>query len=83
MGVIRRLKGQCGFSLAESLFVLLLLSMVSSAMLAGVLFAPRQYVRSMELSQSRILSSTLRSAVSTELSNWEVISVQNWELKTF
>ena len=60
-----------GFTLAESLFVLLILSLVTGAMVIGIQYATRQYMRSMILSQAKILCSTLTNAISTELSNGE------------
>ncbi len=58
-----------GFTLAESLFVILLLAMVTGTIVTGTLFASRQYTRSMQLSQSKILCSTLMHAIGGELSN--------------
>ena len=65
----RRNRRRCGFTLAESLLAALLLALASGGMAAGVAFAARQYVRSITVSESGILCSTLRAAISAELSN--------------
>ena len=60
---------RAGFTLGESMVVLLLLTLVAGAMTAGVLFGFRQYTASMAASESRVLSSTLMNVISNELSN--------------
>lgn len=79
-GKLRRL---CGFTLAESLLVVLLLSFVSGGLAVGVAFATRQYTRSMLASESRILYSTLMNAISAELGNAREVKAPDGVVTSF
>ena len=72
-----------GFTLAESLVVVLLLSMVSGAMAAGTAYALHHYRAAMASSQANILCSTLRAAVNTELSNGRAFRLEDGTLVSF
>lgn len=65
----RRARGKGGFTLTEMLATVLILSLVSGAMAAGIRFAVDQYHRSMLTSESKVLCSTLASIIRGELSS--------------
>ncbi len=62
-----KVKGKGGYSIAEALMCVLILLLVTEAMTGGIRFAMTQYGRSMELSQARILTSTLENKISANL----------------
>ena len=72
-----------GFTLAESLLAVLLLALASTGMAVGAAFAARQYTASIAASEAKILSSTLRSAISNELSNGRNFHLENGFLTDF
>ena len=66
---LRRLRGAGGYSLAELLTAVLLLSILSIGVASGVSFAGRQYKRTMIVAERKVLCSTLTEIVSGELRN--------------
>ena len=56
-----------GFSLTEAIVTLMLVVIVAAAMSTGVAFAARQYSNSVQVSQAKILESTLKHVVENEL----------------
>ena len=62
-----KLSNKGGFSLAELLVTLLIVSLVTSGVATGVQLAVGHYRRSMGLSESKVLCSTLSSIVQSEL----------------
>ncbi len=66
-----------GFTLAETLIAMLILSLVSFGMAEGIRFGVEQYRRSMMLSEARVLCSTLTSVIRGELAN-----TTNWSETT-
>lgn len=67
-GSLRRLRKRGGYSIAETLLVVLILALLSSGIAAGVSFAVRQYNAAMVRSESMVLTSTLTSIIRNELS---------------
>lgn len=65
----RKLSGRGGYSFAEALLALMIVLLVSNSMVAGVRFAIQEYHKSMILSESRVLLSTLTDIITDELSN--------------
>ena len=62
-----KLKSRAGTSLAEMLFCVFLLLLVSAGMTAGIALAAGQYRDQRELSNAKLLYSTLSDAVTAEL----------------
>lgn len=67
-GLLRRLRGKGGYSIAEALLAVLIVALLSSGIAAGVSFAVRQYNAAMVRSESMVLTSTLTSIIRNELS---------------
>lgn len=57
-----------GFSLTESLVTLLIVTLLTAAIARGVSFAQQQYVNALITSESKVLYSTLETALRHELS---------------
>lgn len=69
-------RGDRGFSLTEMLAVIIIMTLVSMCMAAGVQFAVREYNRSMIQSESRMLCSTLASVIQDELGNTNTVELE-------
>ena len=65
--VIRKLHSRAGTSLAEMLCCTLILLLVSGGMATGISVAVRQYQSQRELSNGKLLFSTLQEAITAEL----------------
>ena len=61
--------GHKGFSMAETMVALIIVSLLSMGIATGVAFGARQYKKSVTLSESKILCSTLSSVIRNELVN--------------
>ena len=72
----RKLRGSGGYTLAEGLVALVIFLLVSGGMVDGVRFASEQYRKSMELSEARVLCSTLTNVIRGELSNTDVDKIE-------
>lgn len=78
-----------GFSLSETLVALIIVLLITSAVAGGVNFASRQYKKSMLISESKVLCSSLRHIIKTELENTgtiklgEQISGDQYKLDSF
>ena len=72
-----KLRKSGGFSLAETLVAMLILSLVAGAMAGGVMFAREQYRKCMILSESKALCSTLSDVIKDQLRNAESIRSVN------
>ena len=68
-GIKARIKSGAGFSFVELLVTILILSLASGGMARGVVFAREQYRKSMVLSESKTLCSTLSDVIKDELRN--------------
>ena len=62
-------RGHKGFSIAETLVALLIVSLLSMGIATGVAFATKQYRQSVIRSESKVLCSTLSSIIRDELLN--------------
>ena len=60
-------RGQGGYTLAESVVTLLIVVMVTMCVATGVAFAQRQFNASMQMSEPKVLCSTLESAIRNEI----------------
>lgn len=76
-GLLRRLRGKGGYSIAEALLAVLIVALLSSGIAAGVSFAVRQYNAAMVRSESMVLTSTLTSIIRSELSNSSTVAVDD------
>ena len=70
----RRARG--GFTIAEMLVAILILGLVSGGVAEGIRFGAEQYQKSMQLSEARVLCSTLTSIIQDELGNTHKITVK-------
>ena len=64
---MRPLHSQRGYSLTEAIVTLMLVVLVTAAMSTGVAFAARQYSNSVQISQAKVLESTLKNVIENEL----------------
>ena len=65
--IARKLAGRRGFTLAEALVTVLIVLLVTAGLSVGVAFAARQYTASMNVSEAKMLESTLATVISNEL----------------
>lgn len=79
----KRLRTQGGFSIAEMLVTILILALVSGGLAGGIRFGMEQYNRSMQLSEAKILCSTLTSILREELSNTHEIWTDGETVSSF
>lgn len=85
----KKIRKISGFSLSETLVALLIVLLITSAVAGGVDFASRQYKKSMLISESKVLCSSLRHIIKTELENTgtiklgEQISEDQYKLNSF
>ena len=85
----KKIRKISGFSLSETLVALLIVLLITSAVAGGVDFASRQYKKSMLISESKVLCSSLRHIIKTELENTgtiklgEQISGDQYKLNSF
>ncbi|MBQ9003878.1 MAG: prepilin-type N-terminal cleavage/methylation domain-containing protein [Eggerthellaceae bacterium] len=70
-----KLRSQGGFTLTEALVTLIIAGIVIAAASTGLAFATRQYSGSMEVSQAKVLQSTLKTVIENELSNTENVEL--------
>lgn len=68
-----------GFTIAETLVAILILSLVGGALAGGV----RQYRESMLLSETKVLCSTLTSVIQSELANTKTVELDGTTVKKF
>ena len=64
---MKRLRGNRGVTLTETLCTVLIVLLISAMLAVGVRFAVRTYRESMELSETELLCSTLTAAISDKL----------------
>lgn len=68
----KKLKGKHGMSLGETLCAIIILLLATGGMAGGIQFATQEFSKSMVQSESKVLYSTLQSAIKNEL---EYVSV--------
>lgn len=68
----KKLKGKRGMSLGETLCAIVILLLATGGMAGGIQFATQEFSKSMVQSESKVLYSTLQSAIKNEL---EYVSV--------
>ena len=78
----RRLANNRGMTLSELLVAMLIMLLVSTGMAQGIQIATVQYKKAMIRSESKILSSTLESIISNELSNTGTVTLSATPLST-
>ena len=64
-----KLRSQQAFTLTEALVTVIIAAIVIGAATTGIAFATKQYSASMEISQAKVLQSTLKTIIENELSN--------------
>lgn len=69
MSTTQRPRSRGGFTLVETLITLLIFTLVSGAMAAGIRFGVSQYQQAMRLSEAKMLCSTLSAVIRSELAN--------------
>lgn len=65
-----------GYTLVEALVTLLIVLLVTAGVAGGVAFAQRQFERSIALSESKVLYSTLENAIRNEIAYADLISAE-------
>ena len=71
----RKLREKSGYTLAEALVAILLISLLSMSIATGVAFGVKQYSYAVSRSEARVLCSTLENIVRDELRNASTISI--------
>lgn len=74
---MRKLKEQGGFSLVESLAVIIVVLLLSTCIASGTRLATESFARSVSASEAEVLGSTLKTVISEELRTTETIEVKN------
>lgn len=74
---MRKLRDQKGFSMVESLCVVIVLLLVSAVIMTGTRFATETFTKSVSLSEAQVLCSTLKTVIGDELRSTSTVFVDN------
>ena len=76
-GLFRKLKGRGGFSLAECLVALLILSMMSMVACMGISVAAQERVKAITVANAQTVASTAAQAVADQIRYGQIIQVED------
>ena len=66
---MKKLREQGGYSLTESLCVVIVLLLITAVLMTGMRFATDTFAKSVSQSEAQVLCSTLKTVVTNELKN--------------